>query len=218
MTATLKNAKTGDKIDCYVFDRRLVDFIETDQIEFKNHDVVMEENMKEEQLGLLRPYSETLNAFLNSDGGVLIAGIRDNRNVKGIPLSNNQKLHMRMEICHMFNNFSPAVSKDLYDVKFVPVVFWDQTYYFPDTKVPSEQDLNRDHLLIPESFKCWCYTECINGNCPLYVVEIRVKNQKDQEKILYKNEQGEVFQRGLASNLNLAQVERDIHHLRVEGI
>ena len=93
------------------------------------------------------------------------------------------------------------------------VVFSDQTYYIPDSKVQSEQYLNWHHLLNPESFKCWCYLGSFGHIYPHYTVEISANKQRDQEKILYKNDQGEVFQRGLASNLNLVQLESDIHHM-----
>jgi hypothetical protein len=159
--------------------------------------VVTEESLTAERERYLKPYSHTINAFINSEGGLLLVGVTDKGYVKGIQLTKYQKIHQRMAIVDMFNRFKPHVPKGTYDIRFIPVIRPDDSFdeYIADPEKPSEVDVFRKHLLRSRD-PCWCLLEA-NARKefailpPTYVVEIRVKKGTR----VHKNEAGQVFYR-----------------------
>jgi len=200
MACVALNAHTGKEIRCY----RLADevkLIEDKTTEFKMHSVVSDEYIGRNQYGTLKPFSHTLNAFLNTQGGTLYCGISDRGHVKGYHLSGNQKLHMRMKLQDLFNRFTPPVRKDQISVQFVPVLYPDEPNYVPDPVRPSLQDIRRPHLMRSSEDHCWCDLEAkarkeLGLIHPLYVIEISV----EAGDRFHAAEDGKYFLRGTSSN------------------
>ncbi|CAB3980318.1 schlafen 1 [Paramuricea clavata] len=61
------------------------------------------------------------SAFLNCDGGVLIAGILDNGLVKGIFCDRRMQDRIRSTVEREMSEFYPPVHKNLYSVYFIPI-------------------------------------------------------------------------------------------------
>eukprot|EP00088_Acartia_fossae_P068582 TRINITY_DN8733_c0_g1_i6.p1 TRINITY_DN8733_c0_g1~~TRINITY_DN8733_c0_g1_i6.p1 ORF type:complete len:207 (+),score=16.54 TRINITY_DN8733_c0_g1_i6:38-658(+) len=193
----------------YRLNQRLENIMESRDVEFKNHRVFTREYMKPEQEGLLKPISQSIISFLNTEGGILLLGVNDSGMVKGMHLTSNQKLHVQMAIFDMINRFSPPVPKDLYDVNFVPVLYEDDTKVpCTDTKLPTREELARPHKL-RTCEPCWCEEEAKAAIefCripPLYVIEIRIKASGDHRPKA-RTEHGDIYYRGQASNTNMSR-------------
>jgi len=69
-----------------------------------------------------------INAFLNTNGGVIFFGIEDDGTVQGIQLDRGSRDHLRTEISKLINRFQPSVEPDLYRIDFVPVTGAESTY------------------------------------------------------------------------------------------
>lgn len=63
------------------------------------------------------------SAFLNTDGGVLIAGVLDNGAVRGVYCSPRMQTNIRNTVSQEFEKFIPYVDHSLYKIKFVPVIY-----------------------------------------------------------------------------------------------
>jgi len=63
------------------------------------------------------------SAFLNSDGGVLMAGILDNGKVRGIRCNDRMRRRIIDTVEREFADFLPKVPPTLYRVKFIPVIY-----------------------------------------------------------------------------------------------
>lgn len=63
------------------------------------------------------------SAFLNSDGGVLLAGILDNGKIRGIRCSFEMRRRILDIVDREFMGFLPRVPPSLYSVKFIPVAY-----------------------------------------------------------------------------------------------
>jgi len=62
------------------------------------------------------------SAFLNSDGGVLMAGILDDGTVRGIYCSPDMRRRIIDTVHREFSAFLPKVDPSFYRVKFVPII------------------------------------------------------------------------------------------------
>lgn len=69
-----------------------------------------------------------VNAFLNTEGGVIYFGIDDDGRVQGIQLDRSQRDQLRTEISRLINKFQPSVEPELYRIEFVPVEGGNSTY------------------------------------------------------------------------------------------
>eukprot|EP00808_Paulinella_micropora_P006471 g8428.t1 len=65
--------------------------------------------------------SKYVNAFLNSEGGVLYIGITDDGTIKGIPVSRKERDLFRLFMDSEMKGSRPAVNTDLYQINFLPV-------------------------------------------------------------------------------------------------
>jgi hypothetical protein len=63
-----------------------------------------------------------VNAFLNSDGGVLFHGISDSGRVIGLPFDRKMKDMVRVRMDAAINAFRPQVDPDLWRLRFLPVI------------------------------------------------------------------------------------------------
>eukprot|EP01134_Creolimax_fragrantissima_P006762 CFRG6762T1 len=63
-----------------------------------------------------------INAFLNSQGGVLYCGVEDDGTVKGLYLCRGDRDDIRLAVDRAIKSLIPQVENSLYQVSFVPVV------------------------------------------------------------------------------------------------
>jgi len=64
---------------------------------------------------------EYVNAFLNTNGGVIYFGIDDDGRAQGIELTRSTRDDLRIGISKIINKFQPPVEPELYQIKFVAV-------------------------------------------------------------------------------------------------
>lgn len=65
---------------------------------------------------------EYVNAFLNTNGGVIYFGVENDGQVSGIQLDRKQRDDLRTRIDQIIKEFTPSVDPDLYKIQFIPVV------------------------------------------------------------------------------------------------
>jgi len=65
---------------------------------------------------------EYVNAFFNTNGGVIYFGIDDDGRAQGIQLTRSARDDLRIGISKIINKFQPPVEPNLYEIKFVEVV------------------------------------------------------------------------------------------------
>lgn len=98
-----------------------------------NQTLTLEEDREHEFKGLQRSkdpvktisdyyVAEYVNAFLNTNGGIIYFGIENDGRVQGIQLDRSQRDDLRTRISKVINKFQPSVEPDLYKVSFVPVL------------------------------------------------------------------------------------------------
>ncbi len=95
----------------------IVPFIEDIHHEFK----AVEKNQNPVERILEDEIEIDINAFLNTEGGVIYLGIDENRQVLGVQLNQQQQDLLKEEIKQRINRFAPFVKEDLYNIRFVPV-------------------------------------------------------------------------------------------------
>ena len=71
---------------------------------------------------LLKTISQTICGFLNQgQGGMVLLGIHDSGQVRGIELTPPQMTHLHYSIQDRIRRFNPPVDPELIQVQFVPV-------------------------------------------------------------------------------------------------
>lgn len=88
---------------------------ETRTVEFKQGGVLFTSDSLIQLIGKYGP------AFLNSEGGVLLAGVTDSGIVKGLSISKSDELRITAGIRKEIENFRPIVTSDQWSLDFVPV-------------------------------------------------------------------------------------------------
>jgi len=88
---------------------------ETRTIEFKQGGVLFDCNKLNQLIGRYG------SAFLNSEGGVLLAGVTDSGYVKGLSIGPRDEARIRAGVRNEIEKFRPIVTSDLWGIEFVPV-------------------------------------------------------------------------------------------------
>ena len=71
---------------------------------------------------LLKTISQTICGFLNQgQGGMVLLGIHDSGQVRGIELTPPQMTHLHYSIQDRIRRFNPPVDPELIQVQFIPV-------------------------------------------------------------------------------------------------
>lgn len=96
---------------------------ENTKIEFKNHKLISIEEMSGSGfIPRMAPISQTICGFLNQgQGGMVLLGIHDSGQVRGIELTPPQMTHLHYSIQDRIRRFNPPVDPELIQVQFVPV-------------------------------------------------------------------------------------------------
>jgi hypothetical protein len=95
-----------------------VPFVEDNHHEFK----VVEKNQDPIESILEHRVEIDINAFLNTEGGVIYFGIDERSFVSGVQLNEQQRDLLIKEIDQLVGQFQPSVEKDLYKIRFVPII------------------------------------------------------------------------------------------------
>ncbi|VDL78328.1 unnamed protein product [Nippostrongylus brasiliensis] len=69
----------------------------------------------------MQPLSQTICAFLNTDGGRIYIGVEDSGIVRGIPLTHSMKEHYLASLSECLYLFDPKVPPELIQVAFLTV-------------------------------------------------------------------------------------------------
>ena len=223
----------GSKTMFYTRGSRLSEEEDT-QHEFKGHRTVCMDEMsphftKLTAKGLHRvstrqPWSKTLCGYLNCClGGTLYAGVLDDGTVSGLLLSPYQQLHIQLALEDTMARFQPPLTKDMYELTFVPVVEPGENFISKNTaaRMVDQRLWNQRHKL--RTFKnCWCDNDSMAsvamGVIPeFFVVEIKVKGAK--EGMIYLAEDGICYMRKSARNEKYSVVEvRDLQEERKQQL
>ncbi|KAK6026061.1 divergent AAA domain protein, partial [Ostertagia ostertagi] len=86
-----------------------------------------------------QPLSQTICAFLNTDGGRLYIGIDDTGMVRGVPLNNDMKDHYLASLSECLYHFVPPVPPELIQVGFIRVHEIGRPEKCPDPDWPTEK-------------------------------------------------------------------------------
>ncbi|MDM8559521.1 ATP-binding protein [Candidatus Parabeggiatoa sp. HSG14] len=95
----------------------IVPFIEDIHHEFK----AVEKNQNPVENILELRIERVINAFLNTEGGVIYFGITKGGQVQGVQLNQQQQDLLKKEMDQLIDQFDPFVEKDLYNIHFVPI-------------------------------------------------------------------------------------------------
>jgi hypothetical protein len=118
---------------------------------------------------------EYVNAFLNTDGGIIYFGIEDNGQVRGIRLSRSQRDVLRTQIDQIVHKFSPSVEPKLCQVSFVQVV-GDQID--PDTCIVEIHVLKgTEPLYLTGSQKAYLRRDGSTFPMPLDMMQSRIRGE-----------------------------------------
>jgi len=207
---------------------------EDTQHEFKGHRTVCMDEMsphftKLTAKGLHRvstrqPWSKTLCGYLNCClGGTLYGGVLDDGTVSGLLLSPYQQLHIQLALEDTMARFQPPLTKDMYELTFVPVVEPGENVESQNTaaRMVDQRLWNLRHKL--RSYKnCWCDNDSMAsvsmGVIPeFFVVEVKVKGAK--AGMIYLAEDGICYMRKSARNEKYSVVEvRDLQEERKQQL
>ena len=164
------------------------------------------------------PLSRSVCGFLNAGkGGTIYIGVTDEGTAHGLHLTQDQKDHIEISFGDLLRRFTPAVSKDLIKIMFVPVLdFKDQLATYQDPHPLESVKPPREHLIQTWTY-CWCDRKAKNKLQskiipPCYVVEIQIKEWNSTnsnypfrlpQQTLYLTETGDCYYRIFTSALKL---------------
>lgn len=128
-------------------------------------------------------------------------GIADDRRVKGLFLSADQRDHVRKNLDDLLTlRYDPSVSKDLFSLRFLPV--YDPAFPPESDHLVADQieEVGAKEHTFRTSSLCWCDREALalikGGNPPpRFVVEIVIKPTGNPSQPLYEDEVGSVCAR-----------------------
>ena len=175
-------ANTMDKRTYYVRGE-VVPFEEDLHNEFKGHRTISIDNRLintgvfgsgpiGEYSNTRQQWSKYLCGMINTGvGGTLFGGIQDDGLVTGFMMSRYQKDHVLVQLQDVLERFDPPVTRDKYNVRFVPVVDEGEEPV-PDPElsdptldilgkrfladIPDEDCCYLDHQNLRSIHRCWC--------------------------------------------------------------
>jgi len=112
---TCKEAELMRRHNHYYDYNEEVKSTETRTVEFKQGGVLFNHH---KFMQLIQKYGP---AFLNCEGGVLLAGVTDDGRVKGLSISSKEENNIKLSVKNEINRFRPIVTSDLWSIDFVPV-------------------------------------------------------------------------------------------------
>mmetsp|Transcript_13819 Transcript_13819/g.20854 ORF Transcript_13819/g.20854 Transcript_13819/m.20854 type:complete len:407 (+) Transcript_13819:88-1308(+) len=196
----------GDRVDFVMEDRAVVGVVAMDirpylvqnemmirdedrSTEFKS---LAKSNAPERAIGCL--CNKYLCAFLNTSGGEIFFGVRDDGKVAGVPLSKYQRDTVRKELDFYMQSFTPPVDPTLYSIAFLKVyqMACGDLLEMPDRYVV------RAAVKPPENGACRCYYDSRNepwirldGGIKKMGTEMARRRLMDERKLLIKVEETE---------------------------
>ncbi|KAK5983082.1 hypothetical protein GCK32_005401 [Trichostrongylus colubriformis] len=187
---------------------------ENEHVEFKMHMKnasyeIPQKNEGEVMVRQTQPLSQTLCAFLNTDGGRLYIGIDDTGMVRGVHLNNDMKDHFLASLSECLYHFVPPVPPELIRVAFIKVHELGRSDKLPDPDWPTEKPDDFDgtfatdvkYVYDMEHFlgkhKCPCQIGAVE-DMNRYLVVVKVLS--DPRNVVYRNDEGLVFFRRHGSN------------------
>ncbi|KAK6034378.1 divergent AAA domain protein [Cooperia oncophora] len=187
---------------------------EDEYVEFKMHlknasYEISQRNEGEVMVRQTQPLSQTICAFLNTDGGRLYIGIDDTGMIRGVHLNNDMKDHYLASLSECLYHFVPPVPPELIKVGFIRVHEFGRLNKRPDPDWPTEKPndyrgafaadikyvCDKEHLLGKQ--KCPCQLG-VNDETNRYLVVVKVL--PDPRHVIYRNDEGLVFFRRHGSN------------------
>lgn len=187
---------------------------ENEHIEFKTHmkNSTCEVTLRVEGDVLVRqmqPLSQTICAFLNTDGGRIYIGIDDTGIVRGVPLTNYMKEHYLASLIECLYRFVPRVPPEFIQVRFIRVREPDRPDKCPDPDWPTDthayqgshlSEADRHNVCGYEHIfgrqKCFCESGS-NDDANRYVIVVKVL---PDPSVIYRNDEGLVYFRRHGSN------------------
>ena len=119
-----KVASSLEELISFVYESHLP-FLENEELEFKNYSFPF-------QQGHCNRIKKTVCAFLNTNGGRIYFGVRDeDQCVLGIQLNDNKKIKsFNDSICNTLLLITPEIFRDQYCIKYLPI--YDRSVKIPD--------------------------------------------------------------------------------------
>uniref|UniRef100_A0A7I4YE49 AlbA_2 domain-containing protein n=1 Tax=Haemonchus contortus TaxID=6289 RepID=A0A7I4YE49_HAECO len=187
---------------------------EDEHVEFKMHmkNAAYEFPQKYEGDVMVRqtqPLSQTICAFLNTEGGRLYIGVDDMGTVRGILMNNDIKDHYLASLSECLYHFIPPVPPELIQVGFIRVHELHRFDKGPDPEWPTEKPKDYDgpfvtdvkYVCDEEHFLGWQKCPCqigVNDTMNRYLIVVKVL--PDPKNVIYRNDEGLVFFRRHGSN------------------
>ncbi|WKY01634.1 hypothetical protein Q1695_015558 [Nippostrongylus brasiliensis] len=154
----------------------------------------------------MQPLSQTICAFLNTDGGRIYIGVEDSGIVRGIPLTHSMKEHYLASLSECLYLFDPKVPPELIQVAFLTVkdpndpdkrpIPQFSSYTDEENGVIARGQCEFDHQFGPQ--KCLCEFS-VDEDTNRYVVVVKVLPNREKG-VLYRNDEGLVYFRRHGSN------------------
>lgn len=157
---------------------RLQETVEVE--EDREHEFKSLQKAKDPVKTIAEYYAEKyINAFLNTNGGVIFFGIADDGKVQGVELDRRQRDHLRTKISKIINAFQPSVEPELYKLDFVDVAGKDSLYV-----VEVHVTKGTANLYMTGSQNFYLRRDGSNFLMPFDMIRTRLQTQAEESSLL----------------------------------